>query len=45
MEGGVACASSVGSLQNQFKVLMNLKIKDPTSQNSSFQFEEKETAD
>jgi hypothetical protein len=44
IEGGVACANAVGSLQNQLKVLMNLKLKDPTNQNSSFQFEKNEAA-
>jgi len=32
----------VGGYQNQpNEVLMNLKLKDPTNQNSSFQFEKK----
>jgi len=30
-------ANAVGSLQNQPKVLMNLKLKDPTNQFPSFQ--------
>jgi hypothetical protein len=34
----------VGSCQIQPKVLMNMKLKDPTNRNPSFQFEKDEAA-
>jgi len=37
-------ANAVGSCQIQPEVLMNLKLKDPMNQNSSFQFEKNEAA-
>jgi hypothetical protein len=40
----VSRANAVGTLQNQPEVLMNLKLKDPTNQNSSLQFEKNEAA-